>query len=129
MSNHDNPVLWNKLKDKVMASDKGGKIGQWSARKAQILVKMYKDAGGGFIGKKSKDNSLVKWTKQNWMTKSGLPSLVTGERYLPEKAIKALTPSEYNKTSDIKRYALELGDQFSRQPRSIVDQIRRFYYE
>ena len=129
MSNHDNPVLWNKLKDKVMASDKGGKIGQWSARKAQILVKMYKDANGGFIGKKSKDNSLVRWTKQNWMTKSGLPSLVTGERYLPEKAIKALTPSEYNKTSDIKRYALELGDQFSRQPRSIVDQIRRFYYE
>jgi hypothetical protein len=129
MSNHNNPALWNKLKDKIMKGDKGGKAGQWSARKAQILVKSYVDNGGGFIGKKSKDNSLVKWTKQNWMTKSGLPSLVTGERYLPEKAIKALTSDEYNKTSDIKRHALELGHQFSAQPRSIINQIRRFYYE
>jgi len=129
MSNHNNPALWNKLKDKIMKGDKGGKAGQWSARKAQILVKTYVDQDGGFIGKKSKDNSLVKWTKQNWMTKSGLPSLVTGERYLPEKAIKALTSDEYNKTSDIKRHALELGHQFSAQPGSIINQVRRFYYE
>lgn len=126
MSKHNDPVLWDKLKDQVMKGDKGGKAGQWSARKAQLLVKMYKDAGGGFIGKKSKNNSLVKWTNQNWTTKSGLPSLMTGERYLPKKAIEALTPAQYNQTSEDKRNSLELGDQFSGQPRSIIELVRRF---
>jgi hypothetical protein len=112
-----------------MKGNKGGKAGQWSARKAQLLVKLYKDAGGGFIGKKSKKNPLVMWTRQNWMTKSGLPSLVTGERYLPKKAIEALTPEQYYRTSQAKRESLELGDQFSKQPKSIMDQIKRFYYE
>jgi len=126
MSNHDNPTLWNKIKDKVMKGDKGGKAGQWSARKAQILVKLYKDAGGGFIGKKSKNNSLVRWTKQNWMTKSGMPSLVTGERYLPEKAIKALTNEQYEDTSKAKRESLRLGDQFSAQPNSVLNLVRSY---
>lgn len=126
MSNHDNPTLWNKIKDKVMKGDKGGKAGQWSARKAQILVKLYKDAGGGFIGKKSKNNSLVRWTKQNWMTKSGMPSLVTGERYLPEKAIKALTDEQYEDTSKAKRESLKLGDQFSAQPNSVLNLVRSY---
>jgi hypothetical protein len=126
MSNHDNPKLWDKLKNQVMKGDKGGKAGQWSARKAQLLVKMYKDAGGGFIGKKSKKNSLVKWTNENWMTKSGMPSLLTGERYLPKKAIEALTPEQYNRTSEAKRDSLELGDQFSGQPKSILEVVRRY---
>jgi hypothetical protein len=126
MSKHNDPVLWDKLKNEVMNGDKGGKAGQWSARKAQLLVKMYKDAGGSFIGKKSKNNPLVKWTNQNWTTKSGLPSLMTGERYLPKKAIEALTPAQYNQTSEDKRNSLELGDQFSGQPRSIIELVRRF---
>lgn len=126
MSNHDNPTLWNKLKDQIMKGDKGGKAGQWSARKAQLLVKLYKDAGGGFIGKKSKNNSLVRWTKQNWMTKSGMPSLVTGERYLPEKAIKALTDEQYEDTSKAKRESLKLGDQFSAQPNSVLNLVRSY---
>jgi hypothetical protein len=126
MSNHDNPKLWDKLKDKVMKGDKGGKAGQWSARKAQLLVKLYKDAGGGFIGKKSKKNPLVKWTEQNWTTKSGLPSLKTGERYLPKKAIDALTPAQYNQTSEDKRNSLELGYQFSGQPKSIIELVRKY---
>jgi len=109
-----------------MKGDKGGKAGQWSARKAQLLVKLYKDAGGGFIGKKSKNNSLVRWTKQNWMTKSGMPSLVTGERYLPEKAIKALTNEQYEDTSKAKRESLRLGDQFSAQPNSVLNLVRSY---
>jgi hypothetical protein len=126
MSNYDNPKLWNKLKDMIMKGDKGGKIGQWSARKAQLLVKMYKDAGGGFIGKKSKDNSLVRWTEQNWKTKSGMPSLLTGERYLPEKAIEGLTPKEYEETTRAKRDSLVLGQQFSAQPSNIIERIKSF---
>jgi hypothetical protein len=126
MSNHDNQKLWDKLKDTIMKDNKGGKAGQWSARKAQLLVKMYKDAGGGFIGKKLKNNKLVKWTEQNWKTKSGLPSLVTGERYLPEKAIKALTPEQYEKTSQAKRESLQLGHQFSAQPNNIINLVRSY---
>ena len=48
---------------------------------------------------KKSQRSLVAWTKQKWRTKSVIPSTqgskATGERYLPEKAIKALSPSEY----------------------------------
>ena len=48
---------------------------------------------------KAPQKSLAKWTKQKWRTKSGKPSTqgrkATGERYLPEKAIKALSASEY----------------------------------
>jgi len=126
MNKYSNPKLWDTLKDKIMKGDKGGKVGQWSARKAQLLVKMYKDAGGEFIGKKKKDNSLARWTKQNWMTKSGMPSLVTGERYLPEKAIKALTDEQYEETSKAKRDSLKLGDQYSAQPNSVLDRIRSY---
>ena len=39
--------------------------------------------------------SLKAWSKQKWRTKSGKPSSKTGERYLPEGAIKALSPQEY----------------------------------
>ena len=39
--------------------------------------------------------SLKAWSKQKWRTKSGKPSAKTGERYLPEAAIKALSPQEY----------------------------------
>ena len=47
--------------------------------------------------------SLKAWGKQNWGTKSGKPSSQTGERYLPEKAIKALSASEYAATTAAKK--------------------------
>jgi hypothetical protein len=52
---------------------------------------------------KKPQKSLVKWTKQKWRTKSGKPSAKTGERYLPEKAIKALSAKEYAATTSKKR--------------------------
>ena len=48
---------------------------------------------------KSPQQSLKAWTKQKWRTKSGKPSAQTGERYLPEKAIKSLTSAEYSATT------------------------------
>ena len=42
------PALRERIKKKIMASTKGGKSGQWSARKAQMLAKQYKAAGGGY---------------------------------------------------------------------------------
>ena len=70
-------------------------------------------------------HSLKQWGKQNWRTKSGKKSSVTGERYLPEAAIKALTPGEYAATTRAKRKAKRQGKQFSKQPESIMKKTRR----
>jgi len=121
-----NPRLWSTIKNKVMRGSKGGLPGQWSARKAQLSVKMYKDSGGRYKGKRSETNSLHQWTLQNWMTKSGKPSLKTGERYLPAAAIKKLTSAEYSRTTRKKREGMRHGKQFVRQPSSIARKTRRF---
>ena len=97
------PELRERIKNRVMAGSKGGKPGQWSARKAQLVALEYKKAGGGYSGSKTgKQKSLSKWTKEKWGTKSGKPSTqgskATGERYLPKKAREALSASEYAAT-------------------------------
>ena len=70
--------------------------------------------------------SLKDWTKQKWRTKSGKPSAKTGERYLPEKAIKSLTPAEYAATTRAKREGTRKGQQFVRQLKSIAKKTARF---
>jgi hypothetical protein len=74
--------------------------------------------------------SLKKWTKQKWRTKSGKPSTqgakATGERYLPEKAIKALSKKEYAATTRAKRKATKKGKQVSKQPKKIAKKTRRY---
>ena len=79
---------------------------------------------------KKSQRSLVAWTKQKWRTKSGKPSTqgskATGARYLPEKAIKALSPSEYAASSAAKRKATRRGKQFSKQPRKIAKKTSSF---
>lgn len=120
------PKLWEQVKSQVKRGTKGGAKGQWSARKAQLAVKLYKEKGGGYKGKKSPNNSLVKWTRQKWQTKSGKPSLKTGERYLPKKAIKSLSDKEYKKTTAKKRADLKKGKQFSKQPKTISSKVKKF---
>ena len=46
--NYTNPALRKRLFEKIKAGSKGGKPGQWSARKAQMLAREYKAAGGGY---------------------------------------------------------------------------------
>lgn len=121
-----NPALWERIVKRVKAGSKGGDRGEWSARKAQLAVALYKKAGGGYRGKKSADNSLSKWSKQNWTTKSGKPSSVTGERYLPKKAIDALSSSEYARTSRAKRAGTKKGKQFVSQPKDIAKKVRKY---
>ncbi len=70
--------------------------------------------------------SLKNWGKQKWRTKSGKKSSETGERYLPEAAIKALTPAQYASTTAAKRKAKSQGKQFSKQPESIMKKTRRY---
>ena len=74
--------------------------------------------------KKKSQRSLTAWTKQKWRTRSGKPSTqgpkATGERYLPEKAIKALSAKEYAATTRAKRKATKAGKQVARQPKKIA---------
>jgi hypothetical protein len=121
-----NQQLWERIKKQVLRGDKGGLPNQWSARKAQLAVKLYKDKGGKYRGRKTKRNALHQWTIQQWRTKSGLPSLLTGERYLPTKAIKALSPQEYGATTRRKRLGMSQGKQFVKQPSRIARKTRRY---
>ena len=75
---------------------------------------------------KAPQKSLKDWTAQRWTTKSGKPSSETGERYLPAKAIKALTPAEYAATTRAKREATKAGKQFAKQPKKIAEKIKGF---
>lgn len=114
---YSKPGLRKRIVAEVKASNKGGRPGQWSARKAQIAADRYEKAGGGYSGPKTTaQRSLSKWTKEEWGTRSGRPSVqgpkATGERYLPKKAIQSLSKAEYQATSERKREATKRGQQF-----------------
>tara|TARA_Y100000590_G_C15509814_1_gene934972 strand:+ start:452 stop:868 length:417 start_codon:yes stop_codon:yes gene_type:complete len=76
-----------------------------------------------------KQINLKAWIMQKWRTKSGKKSSVTGERYLPEKAIKALSNFEYRLTTKAKRKTMKKGKQFSKQPKHIAKKIRKYRNE
>jgi hypothetical protein len=75
---------------------------------------------------KAPQQSLKNWGDQKWTTKSGKPSSKTGERYLPEKAIKALSPAEYAATTKAKRAGKKAGKQFVAQPKTIAKKTAGF---
>lgn len=75
---------------------------------------------------KKPQQSLKQWTDQKWRTKSGKPSSKTGERYLPEAAIKALTPAEYAATTKAKRAGKQKGKQFVAQPKRIAQKTAAY---
>ena len=75
---------------------------------------------------KAPQKSLRAWTKQKWRTKSGKKSSETGERYLPAKAIAALSDSEYAATTRAKRAGKANGKQFVAQPKKIADKVKRY---
>ncbi len=115
------PKLWDKVKEEVTEGDKGGKPGQWSARKAQMAVQEYKHEGGGYEGEKTADNHLVQWGEEEWGTKSGKPSGETGERYLPKEARDHLSKEEYARTTAKKRRDTAKGQQHSAQPKDVAE--------
>jgi hypothetical protein len=117
-----NPALWEKAKSQAKAR-MGGKH---SARAMQLATSIYKKAGGKYKGAKASSNKLAKWTKQKWRTKSGKPSGETGERYLPEKAIKSLSSAEYAATTAAKRKGTKKGKQFVKQPKSIAKKVKPY---
>lgn len=120
-----NPGKWKRIVAAVKAGSKGGRPGQWSARKAQIAVARYKKSGGGYKGKKKSSNSLSKWSKQKWRTSDGSKS--NGKkRYLPDAAWKSLSPAEKRATNRAKAAGNRKGKQFVRQPKSIAKKVRKY---
>ena len=77
------------------------------------------------MAKAKSQRSLDKWTKQKWRTKSGKPSAETGERYLPDAAIKSLSSKEYAATTRKKRKDTKAGKQHSKQPKRIAKKVAR----
>jgi hypothetical protein len=120
-----NPSLWKRIVASVKAGTKGGRAGQWSARKAQIAVARYKKSGGGYKGAKKASNSLSKWSKQKWRTSDGSKS-EGKKRYLPDAAWKALSPAEKRATNRAKASGNKQGKQFVKQPKSIAKKVRKY---
>ena len=85
-----------------------------------MAVGEYKSEGGGYEGKKTADNHLSQWTREDWGTKSGEESGKTGERYLPKKAREKLSEQEYARTTAKKRADSKQGKQFSAQPTDVA---------
>jgi len=82
-----------------------------------------KMASGGLA---KPQQSLKNWGDQKWTTKSGKPSSKTGERYLPEAAIKSLSSAEYAATTKAKRAGKAAGKQFVAQPKGIAKKTAGF---
>jgi|TARA_R110000803_G_scaffold188583_1_gene251037 hypothetical protein len=78
------------------------------------------------VSLKKPQKSLKNWGKQKWRTKSGKPSAKTGERYLPEKAIKSLSAKEYAATTAAKRKGSKKGKQHVKQPKKIARKTRAY---
>lgn len=118
-----NEALWEKAKAEAKAK-MGGKH---SARAIQLAGKIYRDKGGSYTGPKTEaQKSMSKWSKEEWTTKSGKPSSKTGERYLPKKAIEALTPAEYAATTRAKREGTRQGKQFVAQPKKVAEKVAKY---
>jgi len=110
-----NEALWKRIVASVKAGSKGGKPGQWSARKAQLATLRYKKAGGRYSGSKTKAQaSLAKWTRQKWRTSDGKPAARKGgtTRYLPDAAWRRLSPAEKAATNRKKMAGSRAGRQF-----------------
>jgi hypothetical protein len=126
--NYTMPELRERIKNRIMAGDKGGKAGQWSARKAQLLAMEYRKAGGGYKGGLRKtQRSLKKWTREKWTTSDGKPAIRKNgtRRYLPSSAWSRLTPAQRTATNRKKIIGSRQGNQFVANTRSAENASRR----
>lgn len=113
--NYTKPELRQRLKDKIQAEDKGGRAGQWSARKAQLLATEYEKEGGGYkkATRTTAQKHLEHWTEEKWQTADGKKAVrgKTTARYLPKEAWKKLPVSERKATDEKKKAASRTGKQ------------------
>ena len=117
---YTDPELRERIKAEVTAGDKGGRPGQWSARKAQLVAAEYKRQGGGYTTDKEHEpeaaRHLDRWTQEDWQTADGSARARDGDathRYLPKEAWERLTPAEREEADRVKR---EADEQFVANP-------------
>lgn len=126
---YTDPELRERLKERIRAGTKGGRAGQWSARKSQLLVNEYEKQGGGYVGEKSESaKALEKWQSEEWQTRTGETRARQGaqtRRYLPRRAWEELTPTERARTDQKKRRASRRGQQFVPNTETARDAARR----
>jgi hypothetical protein len=113
---YTHPELREEIKEELKASDKGGKEGQWSARKSQLLTQEYEKRGGGYKGEKGEpQKDLEKWTEEEWQTSEGdADARQDGEtrRYLPKKAWENMSEEEKEETESKKREGSKQDQQY-----------------
>jgi hypothetical protein len=113
---YTDPELREQVKEEIKESDKGGKKGQWSARKSQLLNREYEKRGGGYKGEKDESQkNLEKWTDEEWQTQEG-DARARGDdgetkRYLPKKAWEKMSGEEKRETESKKREGSKRGEQ------------------
>ncbi|MEI8223753.1 MAG: hypothetical protein WCG20_01375 [bacterium] len=113
----DNEPLWGYCKQEAVE-----KMGKFSARAMQYAVKLYKERGGGYVGKKTDRNSLVKWTKEDW----GYVAEPNHSRYLPKQAREHLTVGEKIATDRAKNLGTKKGAQWVKQPAKIAQKTAKY---
>jgi hypothetical protein len=113
----DNEKLWEYCKEEAVS-----KMGKFSARAMQYAVKLYKERGGGYVGQKTDENSLVKWTKEDW----GYTGEPGHSRYLPKKAREHLTVGEKIATDRAKNKGTKKGKQWVAQPKRIAKKTAKY---
>ena len=114
-TSYTKPELRERIKNRIMAGTKGGKAGQWSARKAQLLAHEYEKAGGGYTGPRtSAQKSLSRWSGEKWRTSDRKPAIRPGgtTRYLPDAAWRRLSPVQIAATNRAKLSGSKRGIQF-----------------
>jgi hypothetical protein len=115
-SQYTDPELRNRLKEQIQAGDRGGRPGQWSARKAQLLASEYRKAGGDYTAGKAEESEgarhLDQWTDEQWQTADGSTDARGDDgtdRYLPKKAWEQMSDEEKEETRKRKREASKQG--------------------
>ena len=112
---YTHPDLREEIKEEIKQSDKGGRPGQWSARKSQLLTQEYERRGGGYKGEKDESQkNLEKWTEEDWQTQEGDAQARSGDetaRYLPKEAWENMSDEEKRETEAKKREGSRQGKQ------------------
>ncbi|KAE8391996.1 hypothetical protein BDV23DRAFT_182112 [Aspergillus alliaceus] len=118
--NYTDPELREQVKAEVKQSDKGGKPGQWSARKAQLMASKYKKRGGDYAtskeeGQDESQKSLDQWGKEEWQTKEGSGTAKqddgTRKRYLPKAAWEKMSKQFVSNTGKAKKGRKEAAEE------------------
>jgi len=127
---YTHPELREKLKQEIKEGDKGGRSGQWSARKSQLLKQAYEKQGGGYKHKDHKteqQKSLHQWSQEDWQTDTGDKAVSKSKtkRYLPKKVWDELTPTEKKQTSKVKESKDPSKQQYVANTKKVVEKVKK----